>query len=187
MNLEKISELVKFEISSYEKRSEFVHNSSFHLPSDSLIGLLCEMQPILSVGCGLGFTESLAIKKNCDIVCVDLYPDPKENRYFDNSATSYTEVIKMDAVQAVLKWPERNVFMAWPPYNRPMADNVAQAMAPGGTLIYIGEGAGGCTGDDGFFFTLEKEFQEIETEANIPRWRGIYDEVRVFKKHQSKK
>jgi hypothetical protein len=144
---------------SYLERINFCKNSSYHLPTHSLIFLMCKTQPLLSVGCGLGFTESYALKEGCDIICVDLYPNPKKNGYFSDEAKTYVDVIKMDAQEAVRKWPERNVFMAWPPYQSPMAEEVAHAMSPGRTLIYIGEDVGGCTADEGFFFYFRERIQ----------------------------
>ncbi len=43
------------------------------------------------------------------------------------------------------------VLLIWPPYDQPFAFDVAKAMLPGQLLIFEGEGAGGCTGDDRFF------------------------------------
>ena len=44
----------------------------------------------------------------------------------------------------------------------------------GDTVLYVGEGCGGCTGDDNFHERLEDEFELIE-EMEIPQWNGIHD------------
>lgn len=169
-------------ISSYQRRHEFCGNKAFHLPTEELISLLCKFQPLISVGCGLGFTEAHAQKAGCDIIPVDLYPDPAENVYTEDTAEPFTEIIRMDAQEAVLKWQDRNVFMAWPPYESPMAADVARAMAPGKALIYIGESHRGCTADSDFFSLLESSFKEIPTEADVLRWERLYDSVCVYTK-----
>lgn len=43
------------------------------------------------------------------------------------------------------------VLLTWPPYEKPFALKVAQAMLPGQLLVYEGEAAGGCTADTAFF------------------------------------
>jgi len=50
----------------------------------------------------------------------------------------------------------------------------------GDTLIYIGEGEGGCTADDMFFDRLD-EWKHIET-IDIPQWDGIYDRLSVYQR-----
>jgi hypothetical protein len=94
-------------------------------------------------------------------------------------------VEKSDSVEAVKKYSDRNVYMAWPPYDHPMAFETVQAMEVVRILIYVGEGHGGCTGDDKFFEYLYSNFEEIETTAAIPSWSGIYDNVSVYKKIKS--
>ena len=92
------------------------------------------------------------------------------------------EVEELNAFQSVRKYADRNVFLAWPPYSENMASQVAKNMKTGKYLVYIGEGVGGCTGDDGFFNCLEKDFKEINMKAKIYSFWGLHDFLRIFKK-----
>jgi hypothetical protein len=169
-------------IKEWTERENFVHTKSWHIPSDSLIEALKKYTPLVSVGAGLGYTESLAIKEGVDIIATDLYPDPCVNKYFKNDVAPFLEVETLDAQEAIKKYQGRNVFMAWPPYSRDMAFRVACAMSSGKFLIYIGEAPGGCTADDEFFNYLESDFIEIEHGYSIKTWFGIRDRVFIYQK-----
>lgn len=51
----------------------------------------------------------------------------------------------------------------------------------GDTLVYIGEGGGGCTGDDLFHEILGEEWH-VEDFYEIPQWYGIHDDLYVYKR-----
>ena len=164
------------DIKLYKDKDNFRTKVSWHVPTVSLISLLVKSGPIVSVGCGNAFTESQAISQGADIICTDLTPPP--NLWCPE--TAYTNVEQISAEDAVEKYNDRTVFMAWPPYNTSMAYDVVQKMKSGQKLIYIGEGDGGCTGDDNFFNSLYDDFESLDHDINIKRWVGIYDYVKIF-------
>ena len=166
-------------VRDWEVQDAFRHGTSWHLPSEDLVATLVEYGPILSVGAGYGYTESLALEKGADLIATDIAPNDRNQWCREGKVLCKIE--EMDAVEAVRHWPERNVFMAWPPYDTPMAHEVAEAMTPGRILIYVGEGESGCTGDYAFFKKLDEDFEEI-AEIDIASWFGIYDRCRVYKK-----
>ena len=166
-------------LNDWETQDSFRHGTSWHLPSEDLIATLVEHGPILSVGAGYGYTESLALEKGADLIATDIAPNDKNQWCREGKVLCKIE--EMDAVEAIRRWPDRNVFMAWPPYDTPMAHEVAEAMLPGRILIYVGEGESGCTGDHAFFKKLDEDFEEI-AEIDIASWFGIYDRCRVYKK-----
>jgi hypothetical protein len=66
-----------------------------------------------------------------------------------------------------------------------MAYDVALNMVPGSYLIYVGEGWGGCNGDDQFFEYLNNQFEETNYLA-IPKWFGLNDYCSVYRKKDTK-
>ena len=66
---------IPFDLKEWKIREEFRGGKSWHLPSKELIEVLLEYSPILSVGCGLAYTESKAIEAGADIICTDAYSD----------------------------------------------------------------------------------------------------------------
>lgn len=168
----------------WEKREHFRHSVSWHVPTQSLVNLLISLSPIVSVGAGFAYTESLVIKQGGDIIATDLTPGP-ENKWC-RQGKAYTKVEKLEAAAAVSKYRNRNVFMAWPPYDDSMALRVAQRMSGGRFLIFVGEDYGGCTANDDFFHYLTKEFERLKEDVTIPSWDGICDNVSVYKKNKIK-
>lgn len=84
----------------------------------------------------------------------------------------------------VLALPEnqdRALFLCWPPYDKDFAYNVLKAYQ-GNTLIYVGEGEGGCTGDDNFFKLLEKEWEEVAYDDGFTSWSGIHDQLIIYRR-----
>jgi hypothetical protein len=169
-------------IEDYAKRDYFRKGISWHIPTQSLVDLIKTHSPIVSVGCGFGYTEKLAEKEGADIILTDISPDDKNGWCKNEDMKFPADLLKMDAKSAVEEFKDRNVFMAWPPYDNPMAYEVANAMEVGRYLVYVGESHGGCTGDDSFFNILDSKFESIESDAYIPSWSGIYDNVYIYKK-----
>ena len=163
----------------WDKREKFRSGVSWHVPTQGVINLLLNHGPIVSVGSGFAYTESIAITQGADIIATDIKPNGKNG--WCRGGKFYCNVEELSAIDAVKKYKGRNVFMAWPPYNTPMAHDVVSNMEVGTYLIYIGEGHGGCTGDDNFFESLYSDFEEIDDIA-IPQWSGLHDYCTVYKK-----
>lgn len=161
------------------KREEYRVSVSWHIPNEELVEKIVKHSPIISVGAGYAYTESIAKSRGCDIVCSDISPD--EENGWCKGGNNRCEILKISADEAIKMHADRNVYMAWPPYDDPMAYEVVEKMEIGRILIYVGEGDGGCTGDFNFFEYLDKNFKVIDS-INIPSWSGIYDNCTIYKK-----
>ena len=170
-------------IERYDSREKFRTGVSWHVPTQSLIDLLKAHSPLVSVGSGFAYTESIAKEQGADIIPTDLKPNSSNGWCRDGKF--FCDVEEIEAVDAVKKYKDRNIFMAWPPYDTSMAYDVALAMTPGTHLIYVGEGWGGCNGDDQFFEYLRDQFEEID-DLEIPRWFGLNDYCSVYQKKSKK-
>lgn len=64
------------------------------------------------------------------------------------------------------------------------ADALCQFMdVGGGTVAYVGEGWGGCTGDDLFHGLLSEFFEEdYDMSCSVPQWSGIHDSLEVWRR-----
>ena len=69
------------------------------------------------------------------------------------------------------------LLLCWPPYATPMATASLRAF-PGRIVAYIGESAGGCTGDTEFHALLVEGY-EANALIDLPRWSGIHDDLSV--------
>jgi hypothetical protein len=115
-----------------------------------------------------------------DIIAYDAYPIGntwKGNRYFNE--VYWTEVLHRNTA-AVRSHKDRSLFLCWPPHTSDMAAS-ALRQYQGDTVIYVGEGHGGCTGDDTFHKKLESNWEQIHSEV-VPQWDGIHDELFIYKR-----
>lgn len=73
--------------------------------------------------------------------------------------------------------------MVWPSYDVkwPVEALLTYLSELGETLIYVGEGAGGCTADNEFHEIVEQKFDEI-LDVEIPQWSGIHDRLMIYRK-----
>jgi len=150
---------------------------SWHVPTLELLQLMKRYSPILSVFSGLALTERGAVGQGADVICTDIKIAP--NRWCQGTPVMKVEKIRCD--RAMRRYPNRNVFMAWPPFGDPSARKCAEQIKTGRKLIYVGEDWYGCNADDSFFDLMGREFREIET-LRIPRFSGINDSVVVYER-----
>jgi len=121
-----------------------------------------------------------------DIIPVDIHPpttDPKvecANHYCFTKAWCGIET--MSALEAVRAHPDRTLMFCWPSFDEPWPAGALQEYRNlgGKTVVFIGEGSGGCTGDDLFHELLECWWEEVE-DYRIPQWEGIHDFLSVLK------
>lgn len=154
---------------NYAARIYACRKYAWAVPSEEVVNLLAR-ESVLEVGAGKGYWASRVAKAGGDILATDEYP--VEGSFFD--------VQKMTATEAIHSLgKERTLLLVWPPYNESMALDALNAYREigGKRLVYVGEGVGGCTGDDSFFEAVSAEYESLE----IPRWCGINDQVRIYK------
>jgi hypothetical protein len=86
------------------------------------------------------------------------------------------EVEKLSAVEAVLKYSDRDILlMSWPPYDDGVCEQAASFWTKNKEIIVIGEGPGGCTGSDKFWRNYRCKNIKIRT----PSWPGTHDRLYI--------
>lgn len=150
------------------------------IPTDGALTMIAKYDPIIEIGAGTGYWAKLLAARGVDIVAYDQAPPvaPGLNTWHPGPDLAFP--VEEGGPEKIPLHPGRNLFLCWPPYDEPMASQCLAAFT-GNHVIYIGEGAGGCTGDEGFFNQLEAEFDEIEEET-IPSWQGIHDRMTVYRR-----
>jgi hypothetical protein len=171
--------LFNFGISLFMYRDELTKEFGFSIPCIKAPKKIQEIGNILEIGAGTGYWTKLLKERGVDVISTD----SKTGNYgfqYNN------ETLRMNAIEAIEKYPERNVFMSWPCYGTEWAFEAAKAMRNGKTLIYIGEGHGGCVADDKFheYFSNEDIFTGME-EIDIPQWDGIHDRMYIATKNEA--
>lgn len=159
--------------SDWNLRSRIVKNYSFAIPCAEALDAIASLSPILEVGAGTGFWSQLLAKRGADVVAADVCLGG-----YGITHGIHFPIEKMEAVDAVRRWPDRNVLMVWPCYNKPWAHQAALAMLPGRSLALVSEGCGGCVADDDLFNCLTEQFDEVTT-VDMPVWYGINDRLTI--------
>lgn len=171
------------DISPIYVRRYAVQAYAWAIPTDRAIDDIAQYSPILEVGAGSGYWASLLADAGADIIATDPYP-PSE---------TFFPVEKLADRVAVQRYGAgRTLFIAWPPYDMPVAYDALRAYeAVGGhRVVYIGEGMWGCTADDAFHTALgvggesdvEHHGWKFVEGFYLPQWSGIHDAVHVYER-----
>lgn len=160
-------------LSDFKKRDKYVNTIAWAIPDDNAIAQIASFvkeETILEIGAGLGYWAKLLQDKGIKIIPTD----SKEITWKHNQLPAYTDVLCLKHKKAIKKFSDASVlFLCWPPYSDIMAAESLLAFK-GNRLIYIGEGEGGCNGNDRFFDILSECWISKE-EIAIPQWWGIHD------------
>lgn len=165
-----------------DNRSELVRKYSWAVPTERAVRLIASLGPIVEIGAGNGYWASLIAGVGGDILAFD--ERPYDNKWCNGSY----HLIFVGGPEKAGEQPDRALFLCWPPYAEPFADECLRRYveAGGRTLVYIGEGSGGCTGDDAFHDYIEDlcdsgGWDRIDC-VRLPQWEGIHDYLFVYRK-----
>jgi hypothetical protein len=119
-----------------------------------------------------------------DVVATDLNSTGTSMYTFSVGSHAATAPMEaLSAVDAVRKYPDRDVFCSWPSLGESWLTDAAKAMQPGRLLFYIGEGYGGCTADDSFHELIGDtgEFEDVDY-VPMAQFFGINDNLLVYRR-----
>ncbi|MDE2100341.1 MAG: hypothetical protein KGL39_24025 [Patescibacteria group bacterium] len=132
-------------------RDKVIKGAGWGQLTDDNIKLIASYSPILEVFAGSGYIAARLKKAGASVVATDIKGGPKIHYYPGwNKLTCAKEVIAIDAIDAVKKFPSSTLLMVWPPLNNEVATNALKEFK-GATLIYVGEAKGGSNATGSFF------------------------------------
>jgi hypothetical protein len=160
----------------YTARSALIHEYGFAVPDARAIQLITQLSPVVELGAGTGYWARVLQRYGCKIEAYDNH----SGEYGFKRIGLHFPVKRGD--QSVLEnyGPEWALFLCWPCYESSFASDALEAFK-GDTLIYIGEGMGGCTADDTFHTMLENDWTNVEN-YYLPAWRNVHDTLKIYKK-----
>lgn len=176
-----------FDVALYHKRRSCVQKYGFAIPTYEAIAAIdsCCVHPyadnIIEIGAGSGYWTYLLRQLNRRVRAFD--PAPGGTTRTPYSFWKAWTQIEEDDHTALSRLPEAKsavLLMVWPDYD---VDWPAQALEafPGNVLVYIGEGWGGCTGNERFHQILSKDWKPMDSKS-IPQWPGIHDHLEIYKR-----
>ena len=155
-------------------RNQFNRSLSWGSPTlESLNKILLSIpkgQNVLSICSGNSLIEYWFIGHGIPVTMTDIAP-------------MFPECEQLTAKDAATKYRDTHsvLLVSWPPYDKPFA---ADALRAGNftTVIYIGEGHGGCTADDTFHDMLDEGYSCEDFSSK--QWYGIHEYPRVYSRDE---
>jgi hypothetical protein len=161
-----------------EARQAFVRQWGFSLPCREAVTALRGFGPILEVGAGTGFWTTVMRAAGHDMIATDLAAGLSPYGF---SVSRHAEVEQLSAVDAVRKYPDRDLFCSWPSENEPWAAEAVGELRAGRKLALILDDRGTITGDDNLRRVLAERYRALEM-IEIPRFPGLHDRMRLFER-----
>ena len=179
-----------------ERSHEVKRRFSWAVPNEEALETIRRYSPngVAEIGAGGGYWAMLLRERGLDVAAYD--PEPSGGgEWFQG--TPWTEVLRGDHT-AVIGHPDRTLLMVWPMYVAPWTHEAVE-LFDGDTIIYVGEGCGGCTGTDRMHALLGQtpycphydepctcdfpaaQFEEVAS-VDIPQWWGLHDALYVYKR-----
>ena len=158
---------------------DFRHRFGFGVLTYDLLMYLKQYSPIVEIGAGNGYWSYEFNAIGVDYVATD--PKPGEWPCFMGLIYPGANIEKLTGVEAIAKYPTRNVLWCWPEYDQTYVTDTLASFADGEYFIYIGEGMGGCTGTDEFHEILESDFSLVESRP-MKQFEGLHDHLRVYQR-----
>ena len=175
-------------------RMKFIMNYAWAIPNTEAITTICEHGPITEIGCGNGYWAWRIRQAGGDIQAYDSktmqfikgFPEHiahlNENAPWEFLWKRFYIFPIPKCASLTTATADRALMLCWPPYADPMAYDCLLNYQ-GDTFIYIGEYDGGCCGDKNFSELLFRSGEwELTKIVDIPRFRGLYDSLFLFKR-----
>ena len=166
-------------------RYSFVEQFGFVLLNNKILDITADFlkdKSVCEIGAGTGWLSYQLQKRDINITAIDYKPGHDSDFGFKKL---HTEVLMMNGIDYLESNFPDVVILSWPDYDTSFASDILSLLQKGQTLIYIGEGEGGCTGDDAFFELLNKKTELNETVTHSLQkeslcWNGVHDTWYVF-------
>lgn len=152
---------------------------TWSIPSPGDITWLAERldgRGIVEIGAGSGYWAWQLAQAGIAVAAYDPHPPGPENKYVQHRL--YHPVMPGDHT-AAMRHPDRVLMLCWPCYGDPYANEALRAYG-GDTVIYIGEGPGGCCADDEFHSALTEDFDEVDASPFHVTYWGIHCELTLY-------
>lgn len=182
-------------MTSFMLRDLFVAEFGYAVPTIAFTELLAGFGPIIEVGAGRGYLSQVLRHAGIDAIATDADPDFMKATGSRIALDKIGEmpdhalpVAVMTAEQAIDAHPGRTVLCSWPNYQSDWIARAAERLSSGQALVVIGEGNGGCTGEEGLYDLaengiLEIDRSQIELQSKaIWSFPAIHDHLQIFRK-----
>lgn len=164
-------------------RHEMVSRYAWTITSPETVAFVVEHAGIRVIDpiAGTGYWAFLLGQHGFDVAASDLDPPDIAKNIYHREGVVYVPVAAADGSDAVtVQGDDRTLLLSWPPYDEPAGAAILAAYR-GDRLIFIGEGTGGCCGDDRMWSLIESDWVEVAGHRPV-QWWGLHDYVTVYER-----
>ena len=166
-------------------RTAYINSFGFSVPTAEMISAIAAHSPILEVGAGTGYTSKLLMDAGADVIATDSMEDDRWQVREWYPMDLHVEIEQIDMVDAVRKYPDRNVLISWP--RKGCRPSIMLDVMTCEYLFYVGENhevEDGVTADDAFHAKLYSMFDVQE--MDILNWYEIHDKLYICRRKENK-
>lgn len=170
-------------VEEFGRRHDFTSRYSWSITDPATVAFVVEHLSARAVDplAGNGYWAWLLGQQGIDVAASDLHPADGTGNQWHREGSVYVPVVQADAVDAVtVHGADRTLLLSWPPYDDPIGYRVLDAYS-GSRVVFIGEGTGGCCGDDAMWSLLETEWSGVADHKPV-QWYGMHDWVTVYER-----
>jgi hypothetical protein len=168
-------------LTNFNLRNEYIKHSFTILTHEFLLSLsnYCKrFNKISEVGCGSGWL-TYWLRKYGTFTYSAIDDHKWQFKFYHKFVT------KTNAIQYIKNDSSIDlIIMSWPDYDSPFAYNIWNNMHSGQYLLYIGEGPGGCTGNDLFHDAIQQHYMEKDSyilSTHFKSFNYIHDYPSILK------
>jgi len=164
----------------YSRMMYYRYRYSFAIPSAEVVGAILPLGPIIELGAGSGYWAEVLGRAGADVAA---YDDGSWNYKRDKVWDRTWHEVHQGGPEDIAKENRPTLLLCWPDYDTPFAARCEQIHreSGGSWIAYVGEGEGGCTGDDEFHAALYKHWKVAKT-IRIPQWMGLHDRLEIHER-----
>lgn len=154
---------------------------TWSIPSPGDIAWLAKAldgRAVVEIGAGSGYWAWQLTQAGVPVAAYDPHPPGPQNKF--NQHRLYHPVMPGDHENAA-QHPDRALMLCWPSYGAAFAKQALHHYR-GDTVVYIGEGEGGCCADDRFHRILARDFDEAGCSPFHVNWYGIHCCLTVWRR-----
>lgn len=159
-------------------RKAFVRDWGFAIPCREAVGALRKLGPLLEIGAGSGYWSAMLAAAGHDVVATDI--GAGVTRY-GTEVGSRAPFVRLSAADAVLAYPERDVFCSWPAAGEGWITDALELTGPGRAMALVLDDRPGITGDESLRAFLNDRCEPIGDVA-IPQFPGVRDRLLLFRR-----
>lgn len=171
------TERLEDSLREFRLREKFIQRYGFAILTREAIEVIRPYGPLLEIGAGSGYWTYELQNYGVDVIATDSH---SEAFGWFQSGTSirgrwkktFVNVEKLEAVDAVRKYPNRNLLVVWPSYGESWAADALDTFT-GQVVVYMGEWGSACA-EDRFFDQLDQRFSD-QVYVRMPHFWGLYD------------